>query len=131
MHGPHISLSAETITHIFELPITNSIITSWIVILLLVSVSILVTKNIHQIPSRIQSLFELLIEALLGLFTSLLGKDLGKKFFPLQLEIIMNKKRVARSGKNFLPRSFPRSEVNNPSKASISNSNNDWIREGI
>jgi len=83
MPGPHISLAAETVTHLFTLPISNSLISTWSLLLFLSVFSIWVSCHLKLIPHRLQSAVEWFLEALLGLFASLLGADLARKFLPL------------------------------------------------
>lgn len=79
---PQISLAAERIGSLFGFPITNSLLTTWIVMAILVAFSLLATRNMKMIPSGIQSIAELLIGGLYDFFTSVVGKHI-KQFFPL------------------------------------------------
>jgi len=78
----HISLAAETITKIGNFSITNSLVTTWIVMIFLISISVLVTKNLQNKPNGIQSIIELLIGGLHDFFNGLVGKH-ASRLFPL------------------------------------------------
>lgn len=54
---------------------TNTIMVSWIVMGLLIGFSFLVTRNLKEVPGRVQALFEIIIEA----FTQLCKDTLGEK----------------------------------------------------
>ena len=84
MHsGPHISIKPETITHIFGMPITNSYITSIIVIILFIFIGSYYQRSLQ---SENKGIFfysiHLLFKGLYGFFTTLVG-DKVEKFFPL------------------------------------------------
>ena len=53
---PH--LPPEAVFHLGGFPITNTILTSWLSILLLVLVSYLLTRRMRLIPKRLQTIFE-------------------------------------------------------------------------
>jgi len=79
-----ISLAAEKIGHIGSLPITNSMILSWIASILLILLSMIATNKISIIPSKIQNFFEMIVEALLNLANSVLeNEEATNKYFPL------------------------------------------------
>ena len=85
----HISLSAEKIGTVFGLPLTNSILSTWLVMFILISFSLFATKDIQLIPSRIQSIAEIMIESLYNLFSSVVGMVQIKLFFPLLASIFI------------------------------------------
>lgn len=85
-----ISLAAEKIGQIGPLPITNSMIMSWITTLVLVVLAIFTTKNIKLIPAGIQNTMELIIEFLLNTADSVIGDmKQTKKYFPLVATIFL------------------------------------------
>jgi len=77
----HIVLAPETLTHFGPLPITNTLITSWMVMAIIIGLSILATKNMKRIPSAMQNFFELVIEGMHNL-TKDLAHEKAKYFFP-------------------------------------------------
>lgn len=85
-----ISLAAEKIGHIGGMPITNSMLTSWIATLLLIGLGMLAVKNIKPIPKKIQNFFELIIEFLIGTVNSVIdNKEQSKKYFPFLATIFL------------------------------------------
>jgi len=80
----HIKLAAERLTEIFGLPITNTIITAWIVMALLIILGLVIRKRIALVPGKLQNAVEMLIEYLFNLVEETLGsRELAKRYFPL------------------------------------------------
>lgn len=81
----HISIAAEPVFNLFGITITNSILTTWFVIGLLIIFALLFSRSIKAkgAPSRLQSLVELIIESLYGVVESTTGAVKAKQFFPL------------------------------------------------
>lgn len=79
---PHISLAAEEIGKIGFLPVTNSLLTSWLVAGVLLLVGITASRQLNQVPGRLQNAVEMIIETLLGLFANV-NRERIKDFFPL------------------------------------------------
>ncbi|HET8850945.1 MAG TPA: FoF1 ATP synthase subunit a, partial [Ktedonobacteraceae bacterium] len=80
---PAIRIAPDTIFNIGPLPVTNTLLCTWITIVILVVLFFLGTRNQKLIPSGLQNLLEWAVELLLGLVESVAGKIKGKKFFPL------------------------------------------------
>ena len=79
----HITLIAEPVIKIGEFySVTNSLLTSWIAILLLIAFSVAATRKLKLIPGNLQQIAEILIEGLYDLYSTIL-KDKIKVFFPL------------------------------------------------
>ncbi len=79
----HISISAEPIFHIGGLPITNTLITGWVAIIIIITLAIIISMNIKRVPGRLQGLSEIIIEGLLDFMTTFAGsKKKALQFFP-------------------------------------------------
>ncbi len=86
----HIALSAERVTEFLGIPITNTLITSWIVMLLLVFITVIVRKNLRMIPGKFQVLVESLFSYVMDYIEETLeSKKMAQKFFPLILTIFI------------------------------------------
>lgn len=70
-HGQ--SLTPDVVLRIGPLDITSHILAAWLVMLVLVVVSILATRNMKLVPSGLQNFVEMIIEALLGLIDQVAG----------------------------------------------------------
>jgi F-type H+-transporting ATPase subunit a len=80
-HG--ISASPETLLHIGPLPITNSMVTSWVVAIALVILIRLAVGKPQLVPTRGQAMVENLVQGVLDLITPIVGKKVAKPAFPL------------------------------------------------
>src|SRR4051812_15906464 len=78
-HG--ISPKAVEVFHIGPLPVTNSMLVTWIVALCLIVFAQIATKNIQQVPSGVQNFWEWLVESLFGFLEGLIGHALTRKTF--------------------------------------------------
>lgn len=79
----HISISAEKLITLWGfLPITNSILTAWLVMIFLFIFAILATRKISLIPETLQSIAEIIVEALYNLYETVLH-DKARLYFPL------------------------------------------------
>lgn len=86
---PHVQLPAEGIFHIFGFTVTNTIITSWLSIIVIVGIAYAVTHRIKLIPSRLQSLLEFAIEWMLNFCADVAGEKNGRRFFPIVTTIFL------------------------------------------
>lgn len=68
--------------------ISNSMIVTWIVMLLLIAVTHVATRRMEMVPQGVQNLVEALIEALDGLVTDIAGNR-GRRFFPVVTSIFL------------------------------------------
>lgn len=84
-----ISLAAEPIAHIGTFAITNSLLATWSVMLILFILSWSVTRNMKEIPGNFQSGMEMVIEALYSFFTSIVGSHHVKQIFPLVASLFL------------------------------------------
>jgi F-type H+-transporting ATPase subunit a len=78
-HG--LSQSAVEIGSVFGLPITNSMLVTWIVAAGLIVFARLATRRMHEVPSGAQNLLESLVEGLYGFLEGILGPKLVAKTF--------------------------------------------------
>jgi F-type H+-transporting ATPase subunit a len=85
-----VTLYAEPISHVGSLPITNSLLTSWITVLIIVALAISVRLKLRQIPKGIQNIFEIIIEGALSLCDQITGnRKISTKVFPLVFSIFL------------------------------------------
>lgn len=77
------TLFAEPIFHIGGFKITNSLLNSWLVVLIVLIVGLAVKKKVNLVPRGIQNVFEMIVEGFLGIFDSVTGsREKSLKFFP-------------------------------------------------
>lgn len=77
----HVAIAAETLFHLGPLPVTNSILTTWIVTAILIAFAYFATKKVALVPNGIQNVAEVAMESLRDLTTSIAG-DKTKVFLP-------------------------------------------------
>jgi F-type H+-transporting ATPase subunit a len=78
-HG--LSQKAVEIASPFGFPITNSMIVTWAVAILLIVFAQLSTRRMTEVPAGAQNLFEWMVEGLYGLLESILGRHLVERTF--------------------------------------------------
>lgn len=86
---PIIELKAETIFSIGPFDVTNTYITSWLVIIFLVGFSYFATRRLELVPRGVQNVFEAVIEALWNLVVSTAGEKNARRFFPVVATIFL------------------------------------------
>ncbi len=80
---PAISIKAETIQSFGPVDVTNTMLTSWIVVIVIVAIVYLGTRRRDLVPRGFQNLFEAAIEAFYNLVVSVAGEKSGRRFFPV------------------------------------------------
>lgn len=78
---PEIIVPAEVITTVGPLNLTNSLITSWVVMALIILISLLATRSMKLIPSGIQNFVEAVVAFLVGQVEEIAGEKNGRRFF--------------------------------------------------
>ena len=78
-----VSPTADALFHVGPLPVTNSMVTSWVVALVLVVVIRLAIKKPQLVPTRGQAMVENLVQGVLDLISPIVGSKVAKHTFPL------------------------------------------------
>jgi F-type H+-transporting ATPase subunit a len=86
---PSVELPAEVIFHLGPLPVTNTIITSWITIIVLAIILIGLGMRNKLIPGRFQGLIESALEWVYNLCRDVAGEKVGPRFFPIIVTIFL------------------------------------------
>ncbi len=92
--APVIVLKPEPIANLGFMELTNTILSAWVVIILLAVAAFVVhrrTRNVEQalVPSGFQNLVEAIYEAFLNIAQQVGGERNGKKFFPFVFTIFI------------------------------------------
>ncbi|MCI0437831.1 MAG: F0F1 ATP synthase subunit A [Chloroflexi bacterium] len=69
--------------------ITNTMVATWITIIVLALFSYFATRNIKDVPGRLQGLAEVVIEFFIKLAESIAGPERARRFLPLVLTIFI------------------------------------------
>jgi len=83
-----VAVRPEVLLTVGEFEITNTLFTTWIVTILLTLFVFFSTRKMETVPSGLQNVLEMIIEALDGLTTSVAGSR-GRKFFPIVATIFL------------------------------------------
>ena len=87
--GEGVSPSPYVLTEVFGLPLTNSIVTTWVISLLLIVCLRLLVGSPKLIPGKWQAVLESLIEGLRGLLEPIVGKKAFAMTFPLLIGLFV------------------------------------------
>ncbi len=86
----HISIAAETLFHIGPLPVTNSLLVTWITILIFLVIGILVRLKAKIVPTGLQNVMELVLEFFYKMVTDVFeDEDQARKYFPLVMTLFL------------------------------------------
>jgi len=78
-----VTLNAEPVFDIGGFQVTNSLINSWLVVIILVVLAFVIGRKIKRIPRGIQNAFEVVIDGAMNMADSVTGdRQLTKKIFP-------------------------------------------------
>ena len=81
--GHGVSPAAEALFRLGPLPVTNSMVTSWVVALVLIVVVRLAVRRPKLVPTRGQAVVENLVQGVLDLTTPIVGNKVARATFPL------------------------------------------------
>ncbi len=88
--GIKVILAPEHLGTFLGIPITNTLLMSWVVVALLIVVAVIVGKKLKLMPSRVQLLFEWLVEFVYDYIAETLeSRALARKFFPYLCTIFL------------------------------------------
>ncbi len=79
---PTVELPSEPVFHISHFSVTNTLVASWFTIVVLVGLSILLTRKMKLIPGRRQGMAEAIVEGLLNFVESVSGRKHARMLFP-------------------------------------------------
>ena len=79
----HVSIAAETLFHLGPIAVTNSMLTMWIVMVLILTVFAAIARKAKMVPSKRQSLLEVILEFVMGLVEGTAGRQFGRRILPL------------------------------------------------
>jgi len=88
--GIHVVLKAEEVFRIFDFPITNSLLMTWVTVAILIGFALFFRSKIALIPGKLQAGVEMLFEGVLNYMTETLEDEkLARRFFPLIMTIFL------------------------------------------
>ncbi|QQG37545.1 MAG: F0F1 ATP synthase subunit A [Candidatus Kaiserbacteria bacterium] len=88
--GIHVAIAAEKLGDFFGIPITNTLVTSWLVIGILVALAFVLGPRLKMIPGRLQTLLEELFAYVYDYVAETLeSREMARRFFPLLMTIFL------------------------------------------
>jgi F-type H+-transporting ATPase subunit a len=79
---PHVALPSEVLFEVAGFPITNTLIASWLTVIVLASIFYVCTRKMKLIPGRLQNLAEMAVETLLNFVKGAAGEKHARLLFP-------------------------------------------------
>ncbi len=86
---PEPKLPADVVFSLFGFGVTNTILATWLTMLVLILLAIAITRKPKLIPTRAQSMAESLLGFVYDLCTGTAGEKDGRTFFPLVATIFL------------------------------------------
>jgi len=82
------TMYAEPLLHVGPFTITNSLLTGWIAVLVIIVISVALRLSLKRIPGKFQAVFESLIEGALSVGDQITGnRKVTNKIFPISISI--------------------------------------------
>lgn len=83
-----ITLFAEPLKEVHGFPITNSLVTAWGAVLLIIVLSVALRRSLREVPGKLQNLFEVIVDGALTLADQVTNdRKLTVKIFPIAISI--------------------------------------------
>lgn len=83
-----ITLFAEPIFHYGGLNVTNSLLTSWFAVAIIIIISLILRLKIKEVPGKLQNLFEIIVEGALGMCDQVTNdRALSLRIFPIAISV--------------------------------------------
>jgi F-type H+-transporting ATPase subunit a len=64
----------------YVVPVHHFVVTSWVIMLILIVVAWLGTKNMKKLPQGVQNIWEAVVEGLFGFFSGMMGEERARKY---------------------------------------------------
>jgi F-type H+-transporting ATPase subunit a len=79
----HVEIAAETLFNVGPIPVTNSMLTMFIVMAFILLVGSLIARNLKEVPGRAQGLVEMIVGFIMGIVEGTAGYKASRKLMPL------------------------------------------------
>ncbi len=88
--GISVKLNPYIVGEVFGVPITATLITTWLAMLILIVIAVLLKSRLKLVPNKFQSAIEALVGGAYNYVeTTLESKDLARKYFPVLMTIFL------------------------------------------
>ena len=83
-----ITLFAEPIFHFENFTVTNALLTSWVVVIIILILSFVLRFKLKEVPGKLQNIFEMIVDGALGLCDQVTNnRALSIKIFPIAISV--------------------------------------------
>lgn len=87
-HGSAVTIFAEPVHHFKNFTLTNSLISGWFAVFIIIIVAYLLRSKMKEIPNKIQNVFEVIIDGALSLCDQVTNdRELSMKIFPIAITV--------------------------------------------
>jgi F-type H+-transporting ATPase subunit a len=86
---PHVELPSEGVFEVAGFSITNTLVASWLTVIVLAIIFYVCTRKMKLIPGKLQNLAEMAVEALLSFVKSVAGEKHARLLFPVVATIFI------------------------------------------
>lgn len=88
--GISVKLYPYIVGEIFGVPITATLITTWLTMALLIGLAIFATRRMTLVPGKVQSVFEVIVGGIYDYMSDVLeSRDMAKRYFPIVATIFL------------------------------------------
>jgi F-type H+-transporting ATPase subunit a len=88
--GIHVKLAPYIVGEFLGVPITATMLTTWLTMAVLIGLAFLVKAKIATVPGKLQSMFELIIGGVYDYMSEVLeSKTMARKYFPVVMTIFL------------------------------------------
>lgn len=88
--GISVHLAPYILGHLGGMPITSTLVTAWLTMLILIAVAYVAGRRLSLVPSKMQSVFELLIGGAYDYIADVLeSKERARRYFPIIMTIFL------------------------------------------
>jgi len=85
-----VTIYAEPVFHIGSFQVTNSLLTSWLAVIVVLVFSIIIRIKLKKIPGKLQHIFEVIMDGALSLVDQVTNdRKISKKIFPLVFSLFI------------------------------------------
>jgi F-type H+-transporting ATPase subunit a len=86
---PEIIIPAEVVFHLWGMPITNTLLATWLTMIVLVALGWSATRNMKIVPGRWQGFVEMVVEGFYGMVEGIAGEKWARRWFPIVMTIFL------------------------------------------
>ncbi len=88
--GIHVKLAPYIVGELFGVPITATLLTTWLTMIVLIAIAVLVRRRLSAVPGKLQSIFELLVGGVYDYMADVLeSRSLARKYFSVVMTIFL------------------------------------------